>query len=293
MGTILICDDSAMDRHVAARLLEHAGHAVLYAEDGKQGADLLRQHSLDVVLTDLQMPNMDGLALVQHIRVAYPAVPVILMTAFGSEEVAVQALQAGAAYFVPKQVLASELVSTVNNMLMLAKGRREERAIPDCLVEASLQFVLENDIARVGALVGHFQQQMKALQLCDEADLTRVGLALQEALLNAIEHGNLELDSRLRESPNGSYQRLADQRRLEAPYRQRRVYISARFTRALASFSIRDEGPGFDPRSLPDPTAGENVGKVSGRGLFLIRTFMDDVCFNPTGNEIVLIKRRR
>lgn len=56
---------------------------------------------------------------------------------------------------------------------------------------------------------------------------------------------------------------------------------------------IRDEGPGFDSTSLPDPTDPVNLEKVSGRGLLLIRTFMDEVRHNPKGNEIVLVKRRR
>ena len=59
-----------------------------------------------------------------------------------------------------------------------------------------------------------------------------------------------------------------------------------------ASFIIRDEGPGFDPSKLPDPTDARNLGKPSGRGLLLIRTFMDEVGYNPSGNEIRLIKRR-
>jgi anti-sigma regulatory factor (Ser/Thr protein kinase) len=58
------------------------------------------------------------------------------------------------------------------------------------------------------------------------------------------------------------------------------------------TITICDEGPGFDPSSLPDPTDPENIGKISGRGLLLIRTFMDDVKFNDSGNEITLFKRK-
>jgi anti-sigma regulatory factor (Ser/Thr protein kinase) len=63
-------------------------------------------------------------------------------------------------------------------------------------------------------------------------------------------------------------------------------------SREQATITIRDEGPGFDPSSLPDPTDPENIGKISGRGLLLIRTFMDDVRFNETGNEITLVKKK-
>ena len=63
-------------------------------------------------------------------------------------------------------------------------------------------------------------------------------------------------------------------------------------TREAVRITIRDQGPGFDPSRLPDPTVPENIGKISGRGLLLIRTFMDDVRFNETGNEITLVKKK-
>ena len=68
--------------------------------------------------------------------------------------------------------------------------------------------------------------------------------------------------------------------------------MAAHFQEDEARFVIRDEGPGFDPRTLPDPTDPENLLKPSGRGVMLIRTFMDAVAFNETGNEITMIKRQ-
>jgi anti-sigma regulatory factor (Ser/Thr protein kinase) len=64
-----------------------------------------------------------------------------------------------------------------------------------------------------------------------------------------------------------------------------------RFAPGEATFVIQDEGPGFDPASLPDPTDPENLDKVSGRGLLLMRTFMDEVSYNDRGNQVTMIKR--
>jgi anti-sigma regulatory factor (Ser/Thr protein kinase) len=55
---------------------------------------------------------------------------------------------------------------------------------------------------------------------------------------------------------------------------------------------VRDEGKGFDPDSLPDPTEPENLERAYGRGMLLIRTFMDEVRHNERGNEITMVKRR-
>lgn len=79
----------------------------------------------------------------------------------------------------------------------------------------------------------------------------------------------------------------------ELPYRDRRVHVTARFDSDEAVFVIRDEGSGFDPAKLPDPTDPENLIRPFGRGVMLMRTFMDEVSFNSRGNEITLIKRKR
>jgi hypothetical protein len=124
--------------------------------------------------------------------------------------------------------------------------------------------------------------------------LIRVGNALHVGLVNAIEHGNLELSSVLREtSDRTAYLKLTEERRGQEPYRDRRVFVTARFSHAEAVYSIRDEGPGFDPSTLPDPLEPANLEKTTGRGLLLIRTFMDEVSFNATGNEITIVKRRK
>jgi anti-sigma regulatory factor (Ser/Thr protein kinase) len=64
-------------------------------------------------------------------------------------------------------------------------------------------------------------------------------------------------------------------------------------SRTEAKFVIRDEGPGFDPSTLPDPTDPENLLRPCGRGVMLMRTFMNEVTFNDRGNEVTLIWRRK
>ena len=121
----------------------------------------------------------------------------------------------------------------------------------------------------------------------------RIVTALKEALLNAIEHGNLELDSKMRDDGTGEeFYRLAETRMQQEPYCNRRVTVTMRLSPEQLAYVIRDEGPGFDPSTLPDPTDPESIQRAHGRGLLLIRSFMDDVVFNEAGNQITLIKYR-
>jgi anti-sigma regulatory factor (Ser/Thr protein kinase) len=151
---------------------------------------------------------------------------------------------------------------------------------------------LESDPALVGPLIQVFREELSAFGLCDATGATRAGIALEEALLNAVYHGNLGVSSDLKLSGDGSFERLAAERRREAPYRDRRVTVTAELTPAEATFVIADEGPGFDVAALPDPTDPANLERPSGRGVLFMRTFMDDVRYNPTGNCVTLVKRR-
>src|SRR5580658_4049976 len=85
MDKVLIVDDSAVDRRLAGRLVEKNGNfAISYANDGAEALQHFQREMPDIVITDLQMPHLNGLQLVEAVRRQYPLVPVILMTAHGS-----------------------------------------------------------------------------------------------------------------------------------------------------------------------------------------------------------------
>jgi CheY-like chemotaxis protein/anti-sigma regulatory factor (Ser/Thr protein kinase) len=291
MTTVLVVDDSRLDRTRAGGILRKAGHEVAFAANGREALDHLAVDLPDVVVTDLQMPELDGLELVEAVRQRYPQIPVILMTAHGSEEIAVRALQKGAASYVPKRSLAQDLCPTVATVLELARGGRPMSRVLDWLVSTESRFVLDNDVSVIPDLVSHLESSITQLKSVDETALIQVGVALREALVNAVYHGNLEVSSKLREEEGSRYDELYAVRRAELPYRVRRVHVTARQTPTEVVYVVSDEGPGFDPTGLPDPTDPSQLEMVSGRGLLLIRTFMDEVTHNERGNEITMVKR--
>jgi CheY-like chemotaxis protein len=290
--TVLVVDDSPFDRRLVGAVLERdVGGPVHYADSGAEALDLVGRVAPQVILTDLQMPGMNGLELVETLRTRYPRVPVVLMTAYGNEDIALSALHAGAASYVPKRNIGRDLALTLDRVLAAARRENQQRQVLERLDRGELAFVLENDSALVLALVGQVQEYLGRLRLCDEADHTRVGIALGEALHNALYHGNLELDSALREQDEGLFRRLAEERAAAPPYRDRKVRATIRLSRSEAVFVVTDEGPGFNPTAVPDPTDPANLEKTSGRGLLLMRMFMDEVGFSARGNEVTMVKR--
>ncbi len=292
MTTVLIVDDSVVDRKLAGGCLQNSDLEVAFACDGREALDLMADDLPDVVVTDLQMPEVDGLELTKQIRKLHRQVPVILMTAHGNEEVAVSALNAGAASYVPKKNLSRDLEETVTTVLSVATSERAEQEILESLASVRLEFELGNETSALRPLIMVMQGHMRQLGVCGESDIIRISTALQEGLVNAIEHGNLELDSKLRELKDNSYQKLGDERRQQEPFGSRKVFVTAEFNREGCRWTIRDEGRGFNPESLPDPRDPANLQRVSGRGLLLIRTFMDEVEFNDTANEITMFRKR-
>jgi serine/threonine-protein kinase RsbW len=114
------------------------------------------------------------------------------------------------------------------------------------------------------------QVEQEILDACQahrfgEADLFGIRLALEEALVNAVKHGN-KLD----------------------PAKVVRVHY--RVTDQRADVAIEDQGAGFNPACLPDPTDDENLDRCCGRGILLMRAYMTSVVFNPQGNKVTLTK---
>jgi CheY-like chemotaxis protein/anti-sigma regulatory factor (Ser/Thr protein kinase) len=289
--TILVVDDSAIDRRLASGLLEkEGGYRILLATNGKDALQALKSQPVDLVLTDMQMDEMDGLELVEAVRADYPLTPVILMTALGSEEIAVKALEKGAASYVAKRRLQQDLMEIVRQVIDSSDENRLQSRMMHHLARNEFSFVISNDLSLLHSLVKYLQHTLRCVRLIDEVDRLRVGIAVEEALLNALYHGNLEVSSDLKEQDPSLFEETAQQRCLEEPYRNRRIFIDAIVSRDSARFTIRDEGPGFNPATLPDPCDPENLEKPSGRGILLMRSFMDEIAFNEQGNQVTLVK---
>ncbi|MFQ5744499.1 MAG: response regulator [Acidobacteriota bacterium] len=291
MPTILVVDDEPIDREAARRyLLPLDELEVIEAADGIEALGLISAQEPDLVLTDLRMPGMNGLELVAKMQSDFPLTPVILMTSRGNEQIAVRALKVGAASYVPKRDLRHGLLETVEQVLEVAESGHSRRKILRFFCGSETRFELENDPSLVVPIARYFQDGLERLGFGNEAIRTQVSMAIVEALTNAMIHGNLEVDSRLRRTDRAAYTRQIEERRQQDPYTGRRVHLAARASIEEVEYTIADDGPGFHPSAIPDPTDEENLLSASGRGIMLIRTFMDSVEYNDKGNQVVMSK---
>jgi CheY-like chemotaxis protein len=116
---ILLVEDEAESRYALARILRHHGYDVMEAADGDEALDLLAKSQFELVITDIKMPNRNGLVLTAHIYVKWPEMPILLMSGYVSEAVG-KLISVGWAEFIPKPLDATVLIPTVQRLLAKA-----------------------------------------------------------------------------------------------------------------------------------------------------------------------------
>lgn len=134
--TILVVEDDASFRRVLQYQLTEAGYKTAVAENAKKALDLFLEHPYQVVLTDLNLPDLSGEEVLRQIKHQSPDTPVIILTAFGSIESAVEAMRLGAFHYLTKPVNGDELLLTISNAMKFAQLLSENRNLREAVSSA-------------------------------------------------------------------------------------------------------------------------------------------------------------
>lgn len=287
---ILLVDDNPQVRQMLSSFLE-GRYDVVVASDGQDAVEVLRTASdVDVIVTDVNMPNMDGIQLTRAVRRRYPTLPVVIITGLGREEVAVDALRAGATNYLRKPFRNNEFDHVIRQSLELAQSRRRRDEGHAYLLQQTKLFELPPDPGVLPRVLPHFTQGAVELGVITTQDLIHVEVALQEALLNAILHGSLELTGRLPQDRAG-LDAVCRTRREDPAFAGRVVRASVELEADGLRVVIEDQGPGFDVDAVLSRRSDAANGLL-GRGLFLMRSFMDEVAFEEGGRRVELVRAR-
>ena len=285
MYYVLIVDDSDVDRLLMEGLLKKVpGFEVIGARDGVHALEQLKAWSIDMVITDIQMPRMDGLELIKAARKDYPDIPVVLTTGMGSEEIAAVALKSGAASYIPKSRLNKMLISTVEETFDMLSSERNYNRLLQRSMRSHFEFSLDNDPAQIPAFVDFTEKMLKGMTPLNRTDRLRVSMAVSQALNNALYRGNLEIGAHYKiptpNSPGIEFDEIVTERLASAPWKDRKILVAMEIRRTGFGIRIRDDGPGFDT---------SNVGSWTNptlRGVILMKSFMDEVIFSGNGNDV-------
>jgi CheY-like chemotaxis protein len=125
-GTILVVDDEPVIRGLLVRSIAREGYQVSEATNGREALELLKMARFDIVISDIKMPEMDGMELLTEIRSSYPSVSVILITGYGAEYNSQDVIAAGADYFITKPFKNVEIAHTLETLFQ--RRQRQSQA---------------------------------------------------------------------------------------------------------------------------------------------------------------------
>ena len=269
---ILIVDNNDELRAILEDVLGSLGHEAVVTGDREEALNREDLDQFDLIISDLTedapAEQPAGPALREQ-----PTRPIgelhrkHLLTPVGfssSEPIIVKAFKMGAANYVRGSYDKQELRDIVEQTLSYKLRYVDDPRLLSHTHE-KIEFELPSDLALMNGVLQYLLERVAKLGLISREG-SNLFVALDEAFVNAVKHGNKD-----------------DPRKL--------VRVGAELTPTEASFTIEDEGEGFDVQTIPDPRDPANLFKSSGHGVLLIYNIMDEVEYNAQGNRVKMVKR--
>ncbi|MBU1106423.1 MAG: response regulator [Candidatus Riflebacteria bacterium] len=290
---VLIVEDDTFSRQYMASVVRLGKYELMEARNGVEGLKLFESFAPDLIFSDISMPVMDGLEMLERIRRRSHDTIVIMTTAFGSAEFTLKALRLRANDYLVKPILPKDISAILKKYAGVLSARSVEREVVGLILERNLKMKLDNRLEMLGKVADRLMQESEGR--ISPADRMGIRLGLLEIMINAIEHGNLDITyfdkTRATESREFDLHDLIVERGNKEPYKSRRVHIQFQMTAEMCEWVITDEGTGFDWRSVPDPNDPANLMSMHGRGIMLARLNFDEVIYIERGNQVILRKR--
>jgi len=267
MEKVLIVDDDDTVRTTLKRVLIRDDLDVTLACSAKEGLEILKKEEFQLIITDVKMPEMDGITFLKKAKTDKPEIPVVVLTGFATIEMTRDALQNGAYNFLTKPFEIEDIKTIVRRGLNLKKDvirNKEVAKFTKCIFDIDIP----NKEELLNGVMFIILEQLKLQDFNQRVMSTEILMALDEALTNAFKHGN-------KKDPG------------------KKIIIHTEADNEKTKIIVRDEGDGFAPDKLINPLSAEGMEKNCGRGVFLIKSYMDEVSYNDRGNELSMMKFNR
>ncbi len=293
MIKVLIAEDDQASRAYIQDAVESLGFLCEVTEEGEEAVEVFRKTKPHVVLLDIQMPKKNGLEALYEIRQANPNVIAIMMTAYGSEESAVEAFRIGANDYLNKPVRTKDLRSLLKKYESAINAQRQIQKVYSFIESRELKLKIPTDYELM-LPISNFLAEEVASALGKNYDMG-VRLGFYELLLNAFEHGSLGIGFHKKreyiESDNLRFQELIAERLEDKTLCDRTILVEFRSTPVEVEVTITDEGEGFNYSSIEGELNNSDLFRGSGRGIIISRCQFDSVEYTGRGNSVRIIKK--
>lgn len=253
-----------------------------------------------VMIADVDGSEIDAREFLSRLRREHLHVPLIVLSENAETGRMLRTVGLGTADFFRKPAETSLVIEAVRRMARMAESGLTFFPRMRHLISSSFEIEYRTDEINPNH-VAHFLANMLFMEeFCDEAMMNRIEIAIHESIINAIEHGNLELTSVLKPTSLEEEDRFAalrNRRLADEEYGSRKIRITYKLQETRLEISVSDQGTGFDHeeclKAIRGGTDPEKLLACYGRGLVLIVFSVDEIVFDQTGATITLIVNRR
>lgn len=263
---ILIIDDSEEIRTSLSQIVEQLDVTPLTASNGLEALNLMQSEKIDLIITDLMMPEMDGLQFIVECRKLNHRIPIAVISGYGDIKNATFALTRGAFNFITKPFTVKDVENIIRKGLRL----RELSLGTDKLlknIRNSTELTIPSYQHLLPSVTFYILKECQWRGIDDENLLNNISVCTDEILTNAIIHGN-------KGNPDKT------------------ISVTLTFTPEKFSLTIQDEGEGFDVGTFSQEIKDTFLEIPSKRGLFIVKYLMDEISFNTSGNAITATLHR-
>jgi CheY-like chemotaxis protein/anti-sigma regulatory factor (Ser/Thr protein kinase) len=264
---ILVVDDEKDVRDTLSEMIESLGYGVAVAENGVKALDRVRTERIDLVITDLSMPEMSGLDLIVEAKRVSPNIPIAVISAYGNVENTTYALTRGAFSFIAKPFKMSQIKDMIRKGKQLRELSLGTYALMDWVhSETDMTFPSQEDLFPSAILFVLKECQWRGIE--DDARLENIAICMEELLSNALIHGN--------------------RKNKDKQITMRMSFDAERFVLA-----VKDEGDGFDGTTYLEKIRNNQTAIPEKRGLFIADLLVDELRFNEKGNKVTAVIYRK
>ncbi len=289
---ILIAEDDKMSKFYLEQLLQNNNYDFRSAENGIKALTIYDEYQPDIVLTDINMPIMDGMELLEAIREKSQTTIIVIITAYSSERRAIDALRSGANYYLKKPIDSKNILLLLNKYKTILSGRYATERLPGAITLKAFSIIFDSEFNKIPKIVDRIIIE-SALDL-SESEKLNIELGLGELITNAIEHGNLNISyAEKRAALNkGDIAKLYEERANSPKYAGRKVRVDFFQDHEKYQWTITDHGKGFKWSEIPNPTENKHISELSGRGIYICRFLFDKIEYSSKGNMVTATKFR-
>jgi FixJ family two-component response regulator/anti-sigma regulatory factor (Ser/Thr protein kinase) len=288
----LIIDPDLALQEILSEIL-HNRFRIFSVNNIAESRNVLQGEDPHLIFIELSLPGEDAIEFIEKTKKSKTNTQFIVITDNATVENAVTALRHGALDFLKKPFEIDDIARIVEKFFSLTANREADYDIYSSIIAESRMFRLPTDFSIISTFMSEIMHIISRFPGIDKKTTLTIRLSLYEMLVNAMEHGNLEINYEMKKNLLEEvidYQRYLQERANQEPFRDRKVYVSYEYDTKSITFTITDEGKGFDVSKVPNPHASENLERLNGRGIFISRVNMTKVTYNDKGNSVTLHK---